>query len=95
MNTMKMITAMCAMGSTEPMGTFATPYKDDVADFIKDFFSGADEDVVVAGGEIKENTNYLYVYDERLGNNIADVFMQVYDNKYDVIAVIYLYEIED
>ena len=94
MNEMKMITAMCAMGSTENMGTFATPYKDDVADYIRDFFSGVNEEVEVIG-EIKEDTNYLYIYDERLGNNIADALVQVYDNKYDVIAVIYLYEIED
>jgi hypothetical protein len=94
MKAMKMITAMCAMGTTENMGTFATPYKDDVADYIHDFFCGVDEDVAVIG-EIKEDTNYLYIYDERLGNNIADALVQVYDNKYDVIAVIYLYEIED
>mgnify|MGYP007111702948 CR=1 FL=1 len=94
MNAMKMITAMCAMGTTENMGTFATPYWDDVADFLQDFFGGYKETIEVIG-EIEENTNYLYIYDERLGNNIADALVQVYDNKYDVIAVIYLYEIED
>ena len=93
MNTMKMITAMCAMGSTEPMGTFATPYKDDVADFTQDFFSGADERVEVIG-EIKEDTNYLYIYDEKLGNNVADACVQVYWGS-KKMADIYLYEIED
>lgn len=93
MNTMKMITAMCAMGSTEPMGTFATPYKDDVADFIQDYFSGADERAEVIG-EIKEDTNYLYIYDEKLGNNVADACVQVYWGS-KKMADIYLYEIED
>jgi hypothetical protein len=93
MNTMKMITAMCAMGSTENMGTFATPYKDDVADFIKDFFSGVNEEVEVIG-EIEEDTNYLYIYDERLGNNMPNAIVEVYEgvNK---VAGICLYEIED
>lgn len=94
MDTMKMITAMCTMGTTENMGTFATPYKDDVADFIKDFFSGINEEVEVIG-EIKEDTNYLYIYDETLGNNVADAIVQVYDDEYNIIAEIYLYEIED
>lgn len=93
MNAMKMITAMCAMGSTENMGTFATPYKDDVADFIKDFFSGVDEEVEVIG-EIKEDTNYLYIYDERLGYNRADVIVGVYEGS-NKVSTIYLYEIED
>lgn len=93
MNTMKMITAMCAMGTTENMGTFATPYKDDVADFIKDFFSGVDEEVEVIG-EIKEDTNYLYIYDERLGNNIPNAIVEVYEGS-NKVSTIYLYEIED
>lgn len=95
MNTMKMITAMCAMGTTENMGTFATPYKDDVADFIQTFFCGLDEEVEVVG-EIKEDTNYLYIYDERLGNNIPNAIVEVYEGKgTKKIAGICLYEIED
>lgn len=93
MNTMKMITAMCAMGSTENMGTFATPYKDDVADFMQTFFCGLDEEVEVVG-KIKEDTNYLYIYDERLGNNIPDAIVEVYEGT-NKVSTIYLYEIED
>ena len=91
---MKMITAMCAMGSTENMGTFATPYKDDVADFLQDFFGGYQDKIEVIG-EIEEDTNYLYIYDETLGKNVADAIVQVYDDEYDVITEIYLYKIED
>ena len=95
MNTMKMITAMCAMGSTENMGTFATPYKDDIADFMQTFFAGYEEEIEVIG-EIKEDTNYLYIYDERLGNNIPDAIVEVYEGKSTKkIAGICLYEIED
>lgn len=93
MNTMKMITAMCAMGSTENMGTFATPYKDDITDFIKDFFSGVNEEVEVIG-DIEENTNYLYIYDETLCNYIADNIVEVYEGA-NKVSTIYLYEIED
>ena len=92
---MKMITAMCAMGSTENMGTFATPYKDDIADFMQTFFCGLDEEVEVVG-KIKEDTNYLYIYDERLGNNIPDAIVEVYEGKSTKkIAGICLYEIEN
>lgn len=93
MNTMKMITAMCAMGTTENMGTFATPYKDDVADFLQDFFGGYKETIEVIG-EIEENTNYLYIYDETLGYNRADVIVGVYEGS-NKVSTIYLYEIED
>ena len=92
---MKMITAMCAMGTTENMGTFATPYKDDIADFMQTFFCGLDEEVEVVG-KIKEDTNYLYIYDERLGNNIPDAIVEVYEGKSTKkIAGICLYEIEN
>ena len=81
---MKMITAMCAMGSTENMGTFATPYKDEIADFMQTFFAGYEEEIEVIG-EIKEDTNYLYIYDDpdydRLGN--YDVYL--YDSDTDVL----------
>lgn len=93
MNTMKMITAMCTMGTTENMGTFATPYKDDVADFLQDFFCGVGEEVEVIG-EIKEDTNYLYIYDETLCNYVADAIVEVYEGA-KKISSIYLYEIED
>lgn len=93
MKAMKMITAMCAMGSTENMGTFATPYKDDVADFIQDFFGGYQEEVEVIG-DIEENTNYLYIYDETLCNYIADNIVEVYEGT-NKVSTIYLYEIED
>lgn len=93
MNTMKMITAMCAMGSTENMGTFATPYKDDIAEFMQTFFAGYKQEIEVIG-EIEEDANYLYIYDETLGNNMADAIVEVYEgvNK---VSAIYLYEIED
>ena len=93
MNTMKMITAMCAMGSTENMGTFATPYKDDIADFMQTFFAGYGQEIEVVG-VIEEDTNYLYIYDERLGNNIADAIVEVYEGT-NKVAGICLYEIED
>jgi hypothetical protein len=93
MNTMKMITAMCAMGTTENMGTFATPYKDDIADFIQDFFGGYKEEVKVIG-DIEENTNYLYIYDDLLCNYIADNIVEVYEGA-NKVSTIYLYEIED
>lgn len=93
MKTMTMITAMCAMGTTENMGTFATPYKDDVADFIQDFFGGYKEEVEVIG-DIEENTNYLYIYDETLCNYIADNIVEVYEGA-NKVSTIYLYEIED
>jgi hypothetical protein len=81
------------MGTTENMGTFATPYKDDVADFIQDFFGGYQEEVEVIG-EIKEDTNYLYIYDETLGYNRADAIVGVYEGT-NKDTTIYLYEIED
>ena len=93
MNTMKMITAMCAMGTTENMGTFATPYKDDIADFIQTFFAGYGQEIEVVG-VIEEDTNYLYIYDERLGNNVADAIVEVYEGANRVSAIC-LYEIED
>lgn len=93
MNTMKMITAMCAMGTTENMGTFATPYKDDVANFLQDFFGGYKETIEVIG-EIEEDTNYLYIYDDLLCNYIADAIVEVYEGA-NKVSTIYLYEIED
>lgn len=90
---MTMITAMCTMGTTENMGTFATPYKDDVADFIQDFFGGYQDKVEVIG-EIEEDTNYLYIYDETLCNYIADNIVEVYEGA-NKVSTIYLYEIED
>lgn len=90
---MTMITAMCAMGTTENMGTFATPYKDDVADFIQDFFGGYQDKVEVIG-EIEEDTNYLYIYDETLCNIMADNIVEVYDGT-NKETTIYLYKIED
>ena len=93
MNTMKMITAMCAMGSTENMGTFATPYKDDVADFMQTFFAGYEQEIEVVG-VIEEDTNYLYIYDERLGNNVPDAIVEVYEGTNKVSAIC-LYEIAD
>lgn len=90
---MKIITAMCAMGTTENMGTFATPYKDDVADFTQTFFAGYGQEIEVIG-EIKEDTNYLYIYDERLGNNMPDAIVEVYEGTNKVSAIC-LYEIED
>ena len=93
MNTMKMITAMCAMGSTENMGTFATPYKDDIADFMQTFFAGYKQEIEVIG-DIEENTNYLYIYDETLCNYIADNIVEVYEGT-NKVSTIYLYEIED
>ena len=93
MNTMKMITAMCAMGSTENMGTFATPYKDDIADFMQTFFAGYKQEIEVIG-DIEENTNYLYLYDETLCNYIADNIVEVYEGT-NKVSTIYLYEIED
>ena len=88
-----MITAMCAMGTTENMGTFATPYWDDVANFLQDFFGGYKETIEVIG-EIEEDTNYLYIYDETLGYNKADVIVEVYEGA-NKVSTIYLYEIED
>lgn len=93
MNTMKMITAMCAMGSTENMGTFATPYKDDVADFMQTFFAGYKQEIEVIG-DIEENMNYLYIYDDLLCNYIADAIVEVYEGT-NKVSTIYLYEIED
>ena len=93
MNTMKMITAMCAMGSTENMGTFATPYWDDIADFMQTFFAGYRQEIEVIG-DIEEYTNYLYIYDETLGNNMADTIVKVYEGT-NKVSTIYLYEIED
>ena len=94
MNTIKMITAMCAMGTTENMGICATPYKNDVADFLQDFFCGVGEKVEIVG-DIEEDTYYLYIYDETLCNYVADAIVQVYNDEYNVIAEIYLYKIED
>lgn len=93
MKAMKMITAMCAMGTTENMGTFATPYKNDIADFMQTFFAGYEQEIEVVG-VIEEDTNYLYIYDERLGNNIADAIVEVYEGT-NKVSTIYLYEIED
>lgn len=93
MKTMTMITAMCAMGSTENMGTFATPYKDDVADFMQTFFAGYKQEIEVIG-DIEEDTNYLYIYDETLCNYIADNIVEVYEGT-NKVSTIYLYEIED
>lgn len=93
MKAMKMITAMCAMGTTENMGTFATPYKDDITDFMQTFFAGYEQEIEVVG-VIEEDTNYLYIYDERLGNNIADAIVEVYEGT-NKVSTIYLYEIED
>ena len=93
MNTMKMITAMCAMGSTENMGTFATPYWDDITDFMQSFFAGYGQEIEVVG-TIEEDTNYLYIYDERLGYNMPDAIVEVYEGT-NKVAGICLYEIED
>lgn len=93
MNTMKMITAMCVMGSTENMGTFATPYKDDIADFMQTFFAGYGQEIEVIG-DIEEDTNYLYIYDETLGYNRADAIVEIYEGT-NKVSTINLYEIED
>ena len=93
MNTMKMITAMCAMGTTENMGTFATPYWDEIADFMQTFFAGYGQEIEVVG-TIEEDTNYLYIYDERLGNNVPNAIVEVYEGTNKVSAIC-LYEIED
>ena len=92
MNAVKMISELCSMGNTEGCGLFVTPYKDDVIDFTYDYF-GCDKHCEIIG-DIEENTEYLYSYDETLGNYVADVVIIIYNDKHEVEYEIFLYEIE-
>ena len=92
MNAVKIIAELCRMGNTEGCGLFVTPYDDDVIDFTYDYFNGGQKLEIV--GDIKGDTEYLYSYDETLGQRVADVTLTIYNDKYEVESTIYLYEIE-
>lgn len=93
MKALKIIDALCTMGNTEGVGRFATPYVDDITDFMKDMFGGGDKIEIV--GDIKEDTYYLYSYNETLGRYVADATINVYDDNFNGKTEIFLYEIED
>ena len=93
MNALTIIDALCSMGNTEGCGRFATPFKDGITDFMQDMFGGGHKIEIM--GDILENYNYVYSYDDTLGKNIADAIIQVYDEKINVIAEVFLYEIDE
>ena len=93
MRAFKLITALCSMGNTEGCGTFATPFKDDIADFMQDMFGGGNKIQIV--GDILEDFNYVYSYDDVINNYLADAIVQIYDDNGNILSEIFLYEIED
>ena len=93
MRAFKLITALCSMGNTERCGTFATPFKDDIADFMQDMFGGGHKIQIV--GDILEDFNYVYSYDDVINNYLADAIVQVYDDNGNILTEIFLYEVED
>ena len=93
MKTLTIIDALCSMGNTEGVGRFATPYADDITDFMQDMFGGGGKIQIV--GDILEDTYYMYSYDDTLGNYIADAIVQVYDDNFNGLTEVFLYEIDD
>jgi hypothetical protein len=87
MNTkLAVIDALCVMGNTEGVGRFATPYKDDIIPFMRDFFG----EFAHIDGEVKEDTYYVYSYSDTLPRCEIDATIYVCDD-----TTIFLYEIED
>ena len=93
MRAFKLITALCSMGNTEGCGTFATPFKDDVLDFMQDMFGGGNKIQII--GDILEDYEYVYSYDDVINNHLADAIVQVYDDNANIVSEIFLYEVED
>lgn len=94
MQAVNILTVLCYMGNTEPMGVFATDEspKDEMVSMF-----GNETSNVVVDGEVKLFTNYLYSYGDRLsdpkrGEIGADAVVTVYNEKDS--DRIYLYEIE-
>ena len=89
MKALPMIDALCSMGNVEGVGRFATPYKDDIADFMKDMF-GNQIDYIIGEETLIEDYNYVYSYNELIKNYIADAVIVLLDG-----TEIFLYEIDD
>lgn len=94
MKTLTIIDALCTMGNTEGVGRFATPYSDEITDFMADMFGGGNRMKMQIVGDILEDTYYMYSYDETLGNHIADAIVQIYDDDFNIESEVFLYEIE-
>lgn len=93
MNALTIIDALCSMGNTEGCGRFATPFKDGITDFMQDMFGGGNKVQIV--GDILEDFNYVYSYDDVINNYLADAIVQVYDDNANIVSEIFLYEVED
>lgn len=99
MKALDIIDALTRMGNTEGTGIFTTP-DTDMLEWLGEYFGGGCDKMMVSN-ELKPNTKYLYVYDERLSVNAVENSTIVVKTKYsDSVntwterSVIYIYEIE-
>ena len=87
MKKLDIIKSLCEMGNTEGTAVFTTP-NENITDFIKQMF-GENAESIDGSVALEPNTDYIYRYDDTIGNRLADELILVDGSE------IFIYEIED